>query len=255
MPYLAAFLFTLFIGLQALSQSAGLGIDLLVIGCLLAVTAILARQGIIVREARLLTSHLSQQIDRDPLTGLPNRRRAQEWIERELAQARASKQPLGLAVIDIDNFKSVNDTYGHSAGDHVLKAIAGILSRASRASDIALRYGGDEFLLVLPGLELEGAHLVGQRLLREIGRSRKATAPAFGVEISVSIGIAVCVDCLKNGKQLIAIADAAMYNAKESGKNQLVIVDADTKVLDFEDRLRSEAVEIADASQVMPTAG
>lgn len=254
-PYLTAFFLTAFIDLRALQQSTGLSNDLLVLGSFLAVSAILVRQGMNVREARLLTSHLSQQVDRDPLTGLPNRRRVHERIERELMQARATGQSLGLALIDIDNFKAVNDTYGHSAGDHVLKSIAGILSRACRGSDIAARYAGDEFLLVLPGLELQNAHIVGQRLLKEVGRSRRTTAPAFGVEISISVGLAVSRNCLKPAKQLIAIADAAMYDAKDAGKNQLVIVDADSKVVEVEGRLRSKAESLGGAIEMMPTAG
>jgi diguanylate cyclase (GGDEF)-like protein len=254
-PYLTAFFLTAFIGIQALGQGTGLGNDILVLGSFFAVSAILVRQGLIVREARLLTSHLSQQVDRDPLTGLPNRRRVHERIERELMQARITGQSLGLALIDIDNFKAVNDTYGHSAGDHVLKAIAGILARACRGSDIAARYAGDEFLLVLPGLELQNAHIVGQRLLKEVGRSRRTTAPAFGVEISISVGLAVSRDCLKPARQLIAIADAAMYDAKDAGKNQLVIVDADSKVVDIEERLRGDTENLGGAIEMMSTAG
>jgi diguanylate cyclase (GGDEF)-like protein len=254
-PYLTAFFLTAFIGSQALEQSKGLSDDILVLGSFLAVSAILVRQGLIVREARLLTSHLTQQVDRDPLTGLPNRRRVHERIERELMQARASGQPLGLALIDIDNFKAVNDTYGHSAGDHVLKAIAGILARACRGSDIAARYAGDEFLLVLPGLELQNAHIVGQRLLKEVTRSRRTTAPAFGVEISISVGLAVSQDCLIPAKQLIAIADAAMYDAKDAGKNQLVIVDADSQVIGVEEQLRGDPENFGGTIEMVPTAG
>jgi diguanylate cyclase (GGDEF)-like protein len=185
---------------------------------------------------------------------LPNRRRIHEWIERELTQARASGRSLGLALIDIDNFKAVNDTYGHTAGDNALKALAGVLSRACRGTDIAARYAGDEFLLVLPGLELQDAHLVGQRLLREVGRSRRSGGPAIGVEISISIGIAVSRECVKPAKQLIAIADAAMYDAKDAGKNQFVLANADTKVLDITSHLRPEALDPEDI-EILSTAG
>jgi diguanylate cyclase len=136
-----------------------------------------------------------------------------------------------------------------------LKAIAGILARSCRGSDIAARYAGDEFLLVLPGLELQNAHIVGQRLLKEVTRSRRTTAPAFGVEISISVGLAVSQDSLKPAKQLIAIADAAMYDAKDAGKNQLVIVDADSKIIGVAEQLRGDAENLGGTNEMMSTAG
>ncbi len=254
-PYLVAISLTAFISWQALHQSSGSAWAALVFTSFIVVTVILVRQGRIAREARLLTSHLSQQVDRDPLTGLPNRRRVQEWIERELSQARATSRSLGLALIDIDNFKAVNDTFGHSAGDQALKAIATALTRACRGSDIAVRYAGDEFLLVLPGLELQDAHIVGQRLLKEVGRTRKAGVPAIGGQISISVGIAVSRDCSKSARQLISIADAAMYDAKDAGKNQMIIVDADTKVLDITSHFRSDAFDGDQEVELLSTAG
>jgi diguanylate cyclase (GGDEF)-like protein len=223
-----------FIGWQALQFSASVWWSAITIASLVTLTAIIVRQEMIVRDSRLVTSRLSQQIDRDPLTGLPNRRRIHQQINFELVKAKASGQPLGLALIDIDNFKAVNDTHGHSTGDQVLKSIAGILSGACRGSDIAARYAGDEFLVVFPGLDLTDAHIVGERLLKEVSRCRLSIAPGVGVDISISIGIAISRQCQKQAKHLIAIADAAMYDAKDAGKNQLVIVDADMKVVDIE---------------------
>jgi diguanylate cyclase (GGDEF)-like protein len=213
------------------------------------------RQEILVRESRRLTSHLSQQIDRDPLTGLLNLRRIGQQIDLELAQARATGRPLGIALIDIDNFKEVNDTCGHSTGDQVLQAIAGILSRASRDSDVTSRYAGDEFLLVLPGLDLDDAHLVGERLLREVSEYNNSIALSLGVDITISIGIAVSRLCQKPSKQLIAIADAAMYDAKDAGKNRFVIVDADTKILDIKEHLRVARDDVLLIDEVISSAG
>jgi diguanylate cyclase (GGDEF)-like protein len=232
-----------FIGWQALQNSASVWWSGFTIASLVTLAAIIVRQEMIVRESRLMTSRLSQQIDRDPLTGLPNRRRIHQQIDFELARAKASGRPLGLALIDIDNFKAVNDTHGHSSGDQVLKSIAGILSGACRGSDIAARYAGDEFLLVLPGLDLADAHLVGDRLLKEVSRYRLSAAPSLGIDISISIGIAISRQCQKQARHLVAIADAAMYDAKEAGKNQLVIVDADTKVVDIEEHLRTDDLD------------
>jgi diguanylate cyclase (GGDEF)-like protein len=244
------------IGWQTLQNSDSIGWSAIVIASLVTVAAIIARQHIVVRDSRLLTSHLSQQVDRDPLTGLLNRRRIGLQIESELVQAKASGRALGLALIDIDNFKAVNDTHGHSTGDQVLKSIAGILQRACRGSDIAARYAGDEFLLVLPGLDLDDAHIVGERLLKEVSRYRSSIAPSLGIDISISIGIAVSRQCQKQAKHLIGIADAAMYDAKDAGKNQLVIVDADTKIFDIENHLRADSRDDDfEVEVILPTAG
>jgi diguanylate cyclase (GGDEF)-like protein len=240
------------IGWQALANSDSHGWTAIITASLVTVSAIVVRQQFIVRESRLQTSRLSHQIDRDPLTGLLNRRRIGQQIGFELAQAKTSGHALGLALIDIDNFKEVNDTHGHATGDQVLKSIAGILSRACRGSDIAARYAGDEFLLVLPGLDLDDAHIVGERLLKEVGRYRNSIAPRLEIDISISIGIAVSRQCEKQAKHLIGIADAAMYDAKDAGKNRLVIVDADTKVFDIEDHLRAGEFE---TDMVLPTTG
>ena len=177
----------------------------------------------------MLTQHLSQQVDRDPLTGLFNHRKANERILRELAHGRDWGHPLAVALIDVDDFKNVNDVYGHLVGDEVLRRLAATLATACRGTDVAARYAGDEFLLVLPGADLLAARVVGERILRQIqtvfGAGSETLPP-----ISVSIGFAVTTRYVRAAEQLVAIADAAMYDAKESGKNRAVIVDADTLV-------------------------
>jgi diguanylate cyclase (GGDEF)-like protein len=242
------------VGWVALLHPGSIERSAIIVAGLVTVTAIIIRQEIVVRQSRLLTSHLTQQIDHDPLTGLANRRRIERYVDSELAYAKASGRALGLALIDIDNFKAVNDTHGHAAGDQVLKAIAGILARACRGSDIAARYAGDEFLLVLPSLDHEHAHIVGERLLKGVARYGNSVALRWDVEITVSIGIAVSRQCQKPARQLIALADAAMYDAKAAGKNQLVIVDADTKVLAFEGRTVARENDIQ-SEVVLPSAG
>jgi diguanylate cyclase (GGDEF)-like protein len=256
LPILVSVVLLMVIGWQALSQANSARWSAITISSLITVFAIIVRQGIVVRDSRLLTSHLSQEVDRDSLTGLLNRRRIGLQIDSELVQAKASGRALGLALIDIDNFKAVNDTHGHATGDQVLKSISAILQRACRGSDIAARYAGDEFLLVLPGLDLDDAHLVGERLLKEVSRYRNSIAPSLGIDISISIGIAVSRECEKQAKHLIGIADQAMYDAKDAGKNQLVIVDADTKILDIEDHLRAGSRDDDfEGLEILPTAG
>jgi diguanylate cyclase (GGDEF)-like protein len=255
-PLVVAALPITIVGWQALENTDDFGWSAVIIASLITVAAIVARQHIAVRDSRLQTSRLSQQIGRDPLTGLLNRSRIGQQIDSELAQAKAAGRALGLALIDIDNFKAVNDTHGHSTGDQVLYSIASILSRACRDSDFAARYAGDEFLLVLPGLDLDDAHLVGERLLNEVSRYSNSIAPSLGIEISISIGIAVSRQCRKQANHLIGIADAAMYEAKDAGKNQLVIVDADTKIFDIKDHLHvGSRVDEFEKPEILPTAG
>jgi diguanylate cyclase (GGDEF)-like protein len=201
----------------------------ILIAALTVVAVIIVRQGLTVRDARLLTKHLSQQVDRDPLTGLLNHRKAHERIVRELEHGREWGHSLAIALIDVDDFKHVNDVYGHPVGDEVLRKLAMTLVNACRGTDVAARYAGDEFILVLPGADLGAARVVGERILRQVQTDFGAGGEALPA-IGVSLGFAVTTRHGRAAEQLVAIADAAMYDAKESGKNRAVIVDADTLV-------------------------
>jgi len=200
------------------------------VGCLTVVGVIVLRQALSLRDARRLTRHLSHQVDRDPLTGLINHRKVHERIDRELAHGLACGHPVAIALLDVDDFKRVNDTRGHQAGDHVLRALAAILADACRATDVAGRYAGDEFMLVLPGLGLTDARTVAERVVRDVRHRAAELAPSAEPAVSVSIGVAVSYRCQRPTRQLVAIADAAMYDAKEAGKNRVVVVDADTLI-------------------------
>lgn len=202
---------------------------------------IVLRQSITLRRERNLRSEigqLSEQIDglisqvgRDPLTGLLNHRAIHERIDHELAYGRAGSHPVAVVLIDVDNFKKVNDTLGHQSGDRVLRAVASILTAACRGTDVAARYAGDEFMLLLPGLNEGHAGSVCERIAQEVRRVNEDLDLGHGVRVSLSVGVAVTHLCQRSVAQTVAIADAAMYDAKEGGKNRTVVVNADTLVI------------------------
>ncbi|HEY7034794.1 MAG TPA: GGDEF domain-containing protein [Thermomicrobiales bacterium] len=210
-----------------------------IVGSLAVVVFVILRQGLALRQARTLRGeigHLTEQIDgliqqvgRDPLTGLLNRRAMIGRIEHELAHGRAFGHPLAVVLIDVDNFKTVNDALGHQAGDRVLLAVGSILNTACRGTDVAARYAGDEFVLVLPGLNETVAGQVCERIVDDVRRLADDLALG-GIRVTLSVGAAITHRCKRTAAQVIAIADAAMYDAKEAGKDRLVVVDADTLV-------------------------
>jgi diguanylate cyclase (GGDEF)-like protein/PAS domain S-box-containing protein len=173
------------------------------------------------QEIQLLQSNLRDQVIRDPLTNLYNRRYLSETLERELDRARREGYPVSLMMVDIDAFKQVNDTYGHFAGDLVLKHLASHLTRQARPSDLVCRLGGDEFLLVFPNTCV----MVAVERAAQCCASFKESAVVFDqVEIraTLSIGIALFPDHGATSQGLIAAADRAMYAAKTNGRNRVV---------------------------------
>ena len=167
------------------------------------------RRQIAAREA--LESELRHLALHDPLTGLANRRLAEEELGRELARASRDASTLCLAVVDIDGFKSYNDAHGHAAGDRLLKASAGAWRRVVRAGDLISRFGGDEFVVVLPACPLAEAEAVIERLRH-----------ASPLETTCSAGVAPAVPG-DSVDSLLARADAALYEAKRGGRDSLVV--------------------------------
>lgn len=157
----------------------------------------------------------------DELTGLWNRRAFTSRLESEMARARRFKMPLSLISIDIDNFKSLNDTFGHPFGDLVLQQFAEILRTTKRAEDIAIRHGGEEFILMLPNCNGEDAQVVGQRLL-----AATENAPWPNRDVTCSLGIAIWSDQM-DAEELVRRADVALYEAKRLGRNRAVIADSE----------------------------
>jgi len=161
---------------------------------------------------------LHEQSVRDPLTGLYNRRYLTEYIEREMVRAKRENRQLSVIVSDIDHFKVINDTFGHQVGDKFLIEIADLMNKHARSSDIVCRYGGEEFLLVLPGATTDFAYKRAEELRQMCA---KVTVPHEGKELRVtmSFGVATYPDQGKEADTIIIKADQAMYKSKNSGRN------------------------------------
>lgn len=159
----------------------------------------------------------------DDLTGLNNRRAFDDVLASEIERARRFGTDLGLVLIDLDNFKVVNDTYGHPQGDVVLREVARVLRGSSREIDHPARYGGEELAVVLPGTDLEGAFNRAERIRDEIGRLEIPRLDGAGtVSITTSCGVAAVHADGADGRALVQAADNALYQAKHSGKNTSV---------------------------------
>jgi len=152
----------------------------------------------------------------DPLTGLSNRRAGERALEREVARSRRTGSPLSLALLDLDHFKQVNDDYGHSTGDRMLCEVGRILTSAFRASDLAVRWGGDEFLILLPDVGLLGAVAFAERARSQLAALRLPEAR----NITMSAGI-VQLGAGEEPRAAIARADSHLYEAKRGGRNRV----------------------------------
>ena len=170
-----------------------------------------------------LREQLLAQAIRDPLTGLYNRRYLEEALTREIARSQRSGRPLSLAILDIDHFKQVNDRHSHEAGDAVLRDIGRTLLETVRKGDIVGRYGGEEFVLVLPGIGLNAAEQRVNQVLDAVRRLRVAWSGGDLDGITCSIGLAVMPLHVDEGEDLLPSADIALYRAKALGRNRLVI--------------------------------
>jgi len=166
---------------------------------------------------------LRQQVGRDSMTNLNNHQRFRELLQQEISRSHRYDHPLSVIFADIDHFKSVNDTYGHLAGDRVIKIVAGCLKKELRESDHLARYGGEEFAVILPETEKDDAWMAAGRLRKAIDSLRIAHEDGF-IHVTMSFGIAL----LKPGEtisldELISKADSALYNAKSQSRNQCVL--------------------------------
>jgi len=181
----------------------------------------LAAQATLALENVDLHLQVSRQAVTDELTGLANHGRFQELLGAEIEQVRRYQYPLGLIMLDIDNFKAINDTYGHQQGDVVLKRVARVLLDSSREVDYPARYGGEELAVILPHTDLDGAYAIAERIREAIESLRIARIDNQGVlRITASLGVATSNEADKD--MLIAQADAALYEAKRQGKNRTV---------------------------------
>ena len=158
----------------------------------------------------------------DPLTDAYNRRFGVGRLREEFSRAVRAEAPLGVLMFDIDHFKAVNDTYGHLVGDRVLRAVARAARRVIRDGDVLVRYGGEEFLVLLPGAGADDVRQIGERVRRAVGETEVLDGDQR-VTVSVSVGGATYRDVLASPEGLVAAADEALYEAKVAGRNRLVV--------------------------------
>jgi diguanylate cyclase (GGDEF)-like protein/PAS domain S-box-containing protein len=170
-----------------------------------------------------LRESLRNQAIRDPLTGLFNRRYLEETMERELNRAKRQEIPLGVIMMDLDHFKQYNDTFGHSAGDELLSALGFLLKSHIRGEDIACRYGGEEFMVILSGASISIA-LERAESLRQAVKEMDQRYPDLK-PTTLSLGVAVYPDHGGTGLELIQSADAALYRAKKAGRDRVMVAE------------------------------
>jgi diguanylate cyclase (GGDEF)-like protein len=181
----------------------------------------LAGQASLALENVRLHEQVSRQAVTDDLTGLANHGCFQKLLARELEQVRRYHHPVGLIMLDLDDFKTINDTYGHQQGDVVLREIGRVLAENCREVDAPARYGGEELAVILPHTGLDGAHAIAERIRREIERLRIPRLDGMGtLSVTASLGVAATDSGAE--RELIAEADAALYAAKRAGKNRSV---------------------------------
>jgi diguanylate cyclase (GGDEF)-like protein len=180
----------------------------------------LAAQAAVSLENLDLHELVQRQAITDELTGLLNHRRLQQVLDQGLLDVQRTRQPLALLMLDIDDFKRVNDTHGHQQGDRVLREVARVLREASRPLDNAGRYGGEELALVLPGTTLHEARIVAERVRQAIADLTIPVPEGGTLGVTASLGVAAIPTCAHDRETLIKAADAALYAAKRAGKNQ-----------------------------------
>lgn len=176
----------------------------------------------VAQATRVATLQLRQQALRDPLTDLGNRRFLDEQLDPLLHSHRAAGADLACVLIDLDNFKAVNDTLGHGGGDELLLFVSGLIRACSRQEDHTVRLGGDEFVVLMPGCDIEGAERFARQVLAHFRRhARTALPPQLGAGLSIGLA-SLGNDGPADGNQLLERADARLYEAKRSGKDRVL---------------------------------
>lgn len=188
------------------------------------------------------TNDLEYYAAHDPLTNLFNQRVFIDFLEYEIKRSESHEYEFALMVIDCDNFKPINDRYGHAFGDLFLQEFSRILCESKRSEDILSRYGGDEFTLILPECGLEGALAVAHKIAKAVEEFKLLTADGNYVGVTVSIGISVYPEHAKTQKELFLIADGMMYKAKEDGKNSIRVPSGDDIVSVIKDQKAKSAL-------------
>jgi diguanylate cyclase (GGDEF)-like protein/PAS domain S-box-containing protein len=175
-----------------------------------------------------LRNALREQSIRDPLTGLYNRRYMEEALKQQLSRVTRHLHPLAIIMIDIDHFKDFNDKYGHAAGDVLLRELGRLLQSHVRGEDIACRYGGEEFILIMPDVSQEIAQHRAERLCRDVRQFQLQDGEQSYSGITLSLGVALYPLHGRNMETVLRAADFALYKAKQQGRNQVIVADRST---------------------------
>jgi two-component system, cell cycle response regulator len=173
-----------------------------------------------------LNAELERVAISDALTGLYNRRYLEQRLSEEIDRSRRYGQPLSLFVGDVDFFKKVNDTYGHAAGDEVLRAVARTMTKTVRRVDLVARLGGEEFVIVTPSTDRERARIAAERVRAAVEQARIDVPSPSGpltIQVTMSLGVATFGDRSLSAADLVAAADQALYRAKSSGRNRVEV--------------------------------
>ena len=179
------------------------------------------REAAPVLEAKRLMNRLRESALRDPMTGLHNRRFLQEYVDTLISYTDRNKSAFSILMADLDYFKQVNDTYGHEAGDATLKTLAKVLKESVRASDLVIRYGGEEFLILLRDTVAEDGSMVAEKIRGAVEQTR-IEVPGGVLKKTLSLGVAGYPEDSKNFWQVVKYADVALYRAKEAGRNRVL---------------------------------
>ena len=186
----------------------------------------LGRQATIAIENARLFEKTKRLAITDGLTELYNHRYLHEAMERTLQRCRRDEQPLAVIMLEIDSFKRYNDTYGHQRGDDVLRIVADVLRKGSRTSDIVARYGGDEFMIVLPNSSKDTASEIAERLRRAVEAYPFLLGESIVTSVTLSVGVAASPDDGDTVDGLVDAVDRAQYTAKRSGGNKVYVAHA-----------------------------
>jgi diguanylate cyclase (GGDEF)-like protein len=181
----------------------------------------LAKQTAVALENVALHDQLRRQATVDELTGLANHRRFHEVLAQEVVRMRRSERPTALALIDIDDFKTMNDTFGHRHGDSVLERVADVIGDACRATDEPARYGGDELAVILPETDLDGAATIAENLRRAVEAAHLPLPDGSTSRVSISVGVSAMAPGAGDPAALLEAADVGLYAAKRTGKNRV----------------------------------
>lgn len=175
-------------------------------------------------EKKELISNLNHLSTTDSLTGILNRRALNDMLNHEIERATRYNSDLSLMLCDVDRFKNINDTHGHMAGDRALQAVTAALKASLRKSDILGRYGGDEFMIILPETTLAGAHNLAEKIRSAVEELELEITGGDRVKLSLSIGITRCSTSIDNIDTIVGLADTALYASKQTGRNKVSVL-------------------------------